>query len=163
MVLLLSTVILSCESDSIETPTTSIIGKWNGDAIEFSGTAEGQFNGLPVTADVIGQGYDLNFSYTLTEDPNLATSEGVYSMEITISLLGQEQKEIKENIEFDFSGSWSQTENTLVLIIEGEEVVAKISELTETTLVLEFNVEQVEEIDGNEVILNMNMVISFVR
>lgn len=161
--IVLSILLINCESNEIDMPETSIVGTWNGRSIRFSGTAVSKLQGVPVTATIVGESYDLNFSYTLTENPNIAASEGVYSMEITTTILGQSQTEYQENIDFEFSGPWIQNGETLLLTFEGEEVIATITELNETAMTLEFTVEQIEEIDGTKVTLNINMTASFVR
>lgn len=158
-----SAFLFGCESSDNDLPEVSIVGTWTGTAIDFTGTAQTEVQGIPVRVNLVGEGYDLNFTYTLTENPNTATSEGSYSMEVTARVLGQSQTEIRENIPADFSGPWSQNGDTLTLTVEGEEVIANITELTETTLILEFNVERTEMMNGVEVTSNILMTVSFSR
>ncbi|MDC9723833.1 MAG: hypothetical protein PSN34_13820, partial [Urechidicola sp.] len=143
-----SAFIFGCETSDNETPTASIIGVWNGISINFTGTGAAEIQGVPVTADVDGEGYDIDYTVTFTEDPNTVTTVGIFSVEATASIQGQTYTESEENISIDFSGPWNQDGNTLALTINGEDVIANIVELTETSLVLQFIIERVETING---------------
>ncbi|MFK5879072.1 MAG: lipocalin family protein [Flavobacteriaceae bacterium] len=158
-----SAFLLGCDTTENDIPTVSIVGTWTGTAIDFTGTAQTEVQGIPVTANLVGEGDTLNFTYTLTENPNTATSEGSYNMEVTASVLLQSQTEYRENVPADFSGPWEQNGDTLTLTFEGEEVIANIVELTETTLVLQFAITQTEEINGFEATVTLDMMISFSR
>ena len=163
LLLIVSSLFISCDTSECDCAAPSIIGNWTGIAIDFTGTAQVEVQGFPVTVNLTGEGYDLDFSYTLAENPNTATSEGNYSMEVTASVLGQSQTEYRENVPADFSGPWEQNGDTLTLTFEGEEVIANIIELTETTLVLQFDITQTQEINGFEANVTLDMMISFSR
>lgn len=158
-----SSLLISCGTSECDCAGPSITGNWTGTAIDFTGTAQTEVQGIPVRVNLVGEGYDLNFTYTLTENPNTATSEGNYSMEVTASVLGQSQTEFRENVPVDFSGPWSQNGDTLTLTVDGEEVIANIIELTETSLILEFNIEKTEMVNGVEGTSNILMTVSFSR
>lgn len=169
LVLALSTFILSSEaSNSINTPPgVSIFGEWKGADIQFTGTAEGEVEVsgflLPISTEVSGDGYDYDFSYTLTTGSDIATSEGKYNMKVTYFIFGVEQTENEENLKLDFSGPWNKSGNTLTLTVDGKKVVAKISRLTKTTLILEFPVKRITKISGNDFNLDLNMTVTFKR
>ena len=158
-----STFLLGCDTTENDIPTVSIVGAWIGTGIDFTGTAQTEVQGIPVTANLVGEGDTLNFTYTLTENPNLATSEGSYNMEVTASILLQSQTEYRENIPANFSGPWEQNGDTLTLTFEGEEVIANIVALTETTLTLQFAVIKTELVNGFEATVTLDVLISFSR
>jgi len=95
LLLIVSSLFISCDTSECDCAAPSIIGNWTGIAIDFTGTAQVEVQGFPVTVNLTGEGYDLDFSYTLAENPNTATSEGNYSMEVTASILGQTQTMVR--------------------------------------------------------------------
>jgi len=163
----LITLTISCDTTECgcSIPSERIVGHWNGTAIDINGTTQVALPGFPISVPVtiIGEGYNLNFTYTLAENPDEATSEGSYSMEITATTVGQSFTENQENIEFDFSGPWSQDNDLLTMTVNGQEVIATILELTATTLIIEFSTEQMVTYDGQDIIINAITTISFSR
>ena len=155
--------LFGCETTDNETPTASIIGIWNGVSINFTGTGAAEIQGVPVTADVDGEGYDINYTVTFAEDPNTVSSVGSFSAEATATLQGQTYTESEEGISIDFSGPWGQDGNILTLTIEGEEVIANIVELTETSLTLQFIIERVETINDVAITADIDVNASFSR
>lgn len=158
-----SAFIFGCETSDNETPTASIIGVWNGVSINFTGTGNAEIQGVPVTADVDGEGYDIDYTVTFTEDPNTVTSIGAISVEATATIQGQTYTESEEGVTLDFSGPWSQDGNILTLTIEGEEVIANIVELTETSLLLQFIIERAETINGVAITADLDVNASYSR
>jgi hypothetical protein len=165
--LVLITLTISCDTTECgcSIPSERIVGRWNGTDITINGTTQVILPNfpIPVPVTIIGEGYDLDFTYTLTENPNKATSEGVYSMKITASAIGQSYAENQENLEVDFSGPWSQDNDLLTMTVNGQEATATILELTATTLIIEFPTEQMVTYDGQDIIINAITTISFSR
>ena len=156
----------NCTANEIDTPLSDgILGDWQGQSIEFTGTANSDLYGIPVNvANLIGEGYDIAFTFSLTENPNLATTKGDYSMEVTISTItGENITENQENIDFTSEGSWNKSDDTIALTIDDQEVIANITELTETELILEFSQEITDEFNGTAVTVNINYKIVFIR
>ena len=158
-----SAFIFGCETSDNDLPTASIIGVWNGVSINFTGTGNAEIQGVPVTADVDGEGYDIDYTVTFDEDPNIVSSIGTISAEVTATLQGQTYTESEEGISIDFSGPWSQDGNTLALTIDGEDIIANIVELTESSLVLQFITERVETINGVAITADLDVNASYSR
>lgn len=158
-----SAFIFGCETSDNDLTTASIIGVWNGVSINFTGTGAAEIQVVPVTADVDGEGYDIDYTVTFDEDPNTVSTVGNFSVEATATLQGQTYTESEEGIALDFSGPWSQDGNTVALTIEGEEVIANIVELTETSLVLQFIIERVETINGISITADLDVNASYSR
>jgi len=164
---ILSVFTISCDTTECgcSIPSERIEGHWNGTAININGTTQVTLPNFPIAVPVtiVGEGYNIDFTYTLTENPNKATSEGSYSMEITASAVGQSFTENQENIEFDFSGPWSLDNDQLTMTVNEQEVTATILELTATSLILEFPTEQVITYEGEDIVINAITTISFTR
>jgi len=163
----LITFTISCDTTECgcSIPSERIVGHWNGTAININGTTQVTLPGfpIPVPVSIVGEGYDLNFTYTLTENPNEAVSEGSYSIEITASAVGRLFTENQENIEVDFSGPWNQDNDLLTMTVNGQEVTATILELTATTLILELSTEQKITYEGEDININAITTITFSR
>jgi len=158
--------IVSCSNDDDAGPTTNgdLVGTWVGQTIDYSGTTVTSFEGQEIVADFVGEGYDVDYTVTFTENPNEATSDGSYSLELTTTIAGQTTTENQENIQFLETSAWSRSGNELTLTTaDGESTTGTIQELTATTLVLA--IETVEETteQGFEITATVNAVSTFTR
>lgn len=165
LLLVLGLTIVSCsKKDDTTDPTNGeIVGVWNCTALDYTGTTVTEYMGQSITTDFTGEGYDIDFTFTITESPNLATSNGSYSLELTTTTMGQSVTQNMENIDFTFTGEWSKDGNTMTVSQYGESDDATIVKLTDTELVI--NILSVETIEssGATAISTVNTTVSFTR
>jgi ABC-type Fe3+-hydroxamate transport system substrate-binding protein len=140
-------VLISCSSDdSTDSPVVisdSIVGAWTGTTVDYSGTSVTTLQGQSVTADFVGEAYDINYTVTFSENPNILVSVGSYSLELTYTILGQTTTENVENVQFLEDGTWEQNEDELIVTNNGETTAFEILELTSNRLKL--GLETIEE------------------
>ena len=64
---------VSCSSDdSNPTPSSNgnIIGVWKGTTVDYTGTTTTTAQGQTMTADYVGEAYDVDYTLTFTANPN---------------------------------------------------------------------------------------------
>ncbi|MFK5855600.1 MAG: hypothetical protein QM503_05680 [Bacteroidota bacterium] len=164
LLLVLGLTIISCSKD--ETPQTSsadVVGVWNCSSVDYTGSTVTEFLGQSMTADFIGEGYDVDFTFTLSENPNVASSNGSYSIKLTTTTLGQTIDQNIENIAFTYVGTWSMADNKISITSEGETSVATIVELTDTVLKLNILEESTTSNNGATVTSTVDTHMTFVK
>ena len=85
----------------------------------------------------------------MTEDPNVITSTGTYSLELTATILGLPMSENVEDLFLLEDSEWSRNGNELTLTAQGQSQTATIIELTDNSMII--SLEVVQEIMGNMV------------
>lgn len=150
-------------SGNMEEGFSSIVSIWEVIAIEASGTSTAEIAGQTIVTDFVGEGIDLNYSTTFTEEPNEITAEGDYNIELTTTIVGQSITETIPGILFIDSGDWSIDNDQLTITTNGIENTGTITTLTETSLVIEINLETVIEQQGIENMATINAVVRLQR
>ncbi len=166
LLIVLGLTIVSCSKKDDETnPTTGdLAGVWNCTNVLYTGTSVSEYMGQSmVTAEYTGEGYDIDFTFTISENPNIATSNGSYSIELTTIAMGQTVTQNIEGIDFTFTGEWSREGDAMTVTQGGESSDATIVKLTDTEL--EFNIVTVESVEngGMTATSTTNTTISFTR
>lgn len=141
--IVLALMLTSCSEsdDSSGDPNNSdfsgdLIGTWIAVDVDFTLNVVTNLSGLDVTSTAVGEGYDIDFTVTFEDNPNIAISVGSYSMEVTTTTLGQTEVENIENIAFLESGPWSRDGNELIFEDSEETGTVQIFELTEDSLII---------------------------
>ena len=134
----LALVLTACSSDDDGgTPpnnTSDVAGTWIALDVLYSGQTVAEAVGQTITSDFVGDAFDVDYTLTFSENPNVYVSEGSYSVELTTTTLGQTQVFDVENLEFVGDGEWSRNGSELSVTFDGETNVMTILELTDTTL-----------------------------
>lgn len=135
---LISLTISCSKDDDNPTPTSNseIVGVWKGTAVDYTGTQTNIQNGQTTTIDYVGSGYDIDYTITISDNPNNLTSEGSYSIELVATFNGQTTTNNIEDLSFFQSSTWAIDGNQFSITANGETEVMTIVELTATTLVL---------------------------
>jgi hypothetical protein len=154
-----------CKKDSETEPTinSDITGVWNCTAIDYTGTTVTEVSGQSITAEFVGEGYDIDFTLTFVDDPNEVTSAGSYSIKLTTTYLGQSTVQNVESQPFVYTGTWSMDNNTISITNDGVTDVATITELTDNTLVITITDEEVVSNMGITGTTTTNLVASFTK
>ncbi|MAO08393.1 MAG: hypothetical protein CL596_06755 [Alteromonas sp.] len=145
---------VSCSKDddddnNTENISADIVGTWTATDVDYYGTTTTSANGITTEADFTGEGYDINFTLTFTENPNEITSVGSYSILLTTTFNGQNIEQNVEDLTWDSTGDWSIDGTTLTTNTSGNVGVSEIQELTQNSLIL--YIENTEEITANGV------------
>jgi hypothetical protein len=161
---------ISCSSDDDNGGDTEpgeteaeLVDMWIGSAVNYTGTTVSETQGITLTADFVGVGYDIDYTFDFTENPNVLTAEGSYSIELTTTIQGQSTTQNIEDLGFENSGVWSRDGNQLSLTYDGTTDVATITELTETTLILNIVKVNVTDAGGVTSTSTTNSYFTFTR
>ncbi|NOY49218.1 MAG: hypothetical protein GXO88_01415 [Chlorobi bacterium] len=159
MVLVLT--IISCKKDNnnAEPSTSNLVGTWNCTSVNYTGTSVTEVLGQSITTDYTGEGYDVDFTYTFSENPNLATSEGSFGIKLTSTILGQSTVQNIPGNSFNYTGNWSLAGDKITITYEGESQEATIVSLTDTNLVLNIIDETVTVLGTSTMTETTNMTI----
>lgn len=153
----------SCSTDSDNLLTGDIIGTWAGTALDYSGKTVATVQGQTINTDYVGEAYDMNYTLTFKEDPNIIISEGSYSIKLTGTVLGQTSVQNIENIEFLEAQSWSKDGNILKLTNNEKSYDCTIVELTDSALKLSLSTEEDISQQGATVTATVNATMAFVK
>jgi len=84
LLFVLGLLISSCSKDDTPQNTSAeVLGVWNCSSVDYTGTSVTEYLGQNITADFIGEGYNVDFTFTLSENPNVASSDGSYSIKLS--------------------------------------------------------------------------------
>lgn len=157
----------SCSEDGDSSPVAiseDIVGTWNMVDYDYSGVTTTTFQGQTVSADFIGEAFDINYKLTFAESPNELISEGSFKIKLTTTINGQTSVDDTQVDDFLTTGSWEIKNGELITNTEDAgEGVTKIVELTETSLVLSLSQEEDLSQQGITIISNIDGIISFER
>ena len=153
----------SGDNEDPQNPTAEIIGTWNGVDVEYSGTTTFTILGENVVSTFIGEAYDVDFTLIFTENPNNVVADGSYSLNLTVTTLGEVQTETVENLELLDTGTWIISGSTLSITAEGETTEATIMELTETSLILRIIEEENYVENGLEISAEIEALVTLSR
>lgn len=131
-------IITGCKKEDDNQPNIdgNIAGVWNCTAIDYTGSTVTEMSGQSLTTDFVGEGYDIDFTLTFTENPNNVTSDGSYSTKLTTTFMGQSTEQFIEGQSFTYTGTWTMNGSELSITQGGETSVATIEELTDSKLVI---------------------------
>lgn len=165
LLLVTSILLVNCGSDDDSIQITGdIAGIWNAVSVDYTGTTVTEASGVSITADYVGEGYDVDFTLTISEDPNVIEGEGEYSIELTTTVQGQTFTQFEEDLELlDDPGSWTMSGDTLTMIADGVATDFTITELTESSLIIEATEEEDFSQSGTSITTTINIVLVFTR
>ncbi|MCZ4319875.1 lipocalin family protein [Aequorivita viscosa] len=157
---------VSCSSDDdSSTPANNgdIIGVWQGTAVDYRGTTTTTAQGQTITADYVGEAYDVDYTLTFTENPNKVISDGSYSIELTTTVNGQSTTQNVPNLEFLSTGDWSINGSTLSITVDNVTDDATIIELTNNSLILNVVESQTTTEQGITIVSTTDVTLSFTK
>jgi len=146
----LTILFISCTSDdstSIDTnaQVNDLLGTWKLTEITQEGTTKTEIQGVPITANFSSFGKNISSQLVFTDNPNSFTSSGSYTSVVTITIVGQStSQEIPVDInDYLNQGTWEFNEGIITVNSNGEMQTANITELTNTTLKFEVELDVV--------------------
>jgi len=157
----------SCSSDDNNNgsniSTAEIVGIWIGESVDYSGTGSTIFQGETITANFDGEGFDIDYTLTFTENPNNVVANGSYSVVLDYTINGQTEEQIIEDLEFLNNGTWNISGDMLTIVSEGETSDVEILELTDSSLKLKLTEEEIVIEQGLEVDTNITLIMTFTK
>lgn len=159
-------VFASCSNDDGDNSSDvsgDLLGVWIGQEVDYTGTAVTEYLGQDIVATFVGEGYDVDYALTFSENPNEVITDGTYSLELTTTVLGQTQSENLENVELFGDGAWERSGNVVTIESQGQTAIATILELTANTLIL--SIETTQDVSQQGLIFNttVNVVATYTR
>jgi len=157
---------ISCSKDDDNSSPSNngdIVGVWKGTTVDYSGTTTTSGQGQTITAEYVGEAYDVDYTLTFTENPKKVISDGSYSIVLTTTVNGQSTTQNIEGLEFLSSGDWSINGNTLSITVNNDTDEAAIVELTDNTMVLRGVETQTITQGGITVSSNTEVTLSFTK
>jgi len=153
------------KDDTTNQTDGELTGVWTCTAFNYSGSTVVEYSGQSSSIDFTGEGYDIDFNFTLSENPNVGTTEGKYSVKLITSVSGVTlDTQYVEGQNFAFTGEWTRNGNTLTMINQTDEPSdATIVKLTDTELELNISEDQSYTISGSTTATITNYTIKFVR
>ncbi len=165
IVIALVIMVTGCKKENDNDPNidSSVVGVWTCTALDYAGTTVTEMSGQSLTTNFVGEGYDIDFILTFTEDPNKATSDGSYSIKLTTTFMGQSTEQNVEHQPFIYVGDWTRSGNTLSITSGGETSDATIVKLTDTNF--EISIVDVQTLTnmGATATTTTNITVSFKR
>ncbi len=149
--------------DGMNDESSTIVGMWEVISIDASGTSTAEIAGQTIETNFVGEGVDLNYTVTFTEDPNEVTADGEYNIELTTTVAGQSITETIPGILFIDSGNWIIEGDQITITSNDMDSTGTITTLTDTTLIIEVDTEVVIEQQGVETIATVNAEVNLQR
>ena len=141
-----------------------LVDTWIGTAVDYTGTTETEFNGVTLTADFVGEGFDIDYSINFTENPNEVTSDGSYSILLTTTIQGTSTEQTIPNLTFFETSTWEVNGDQITVSSNGAEPQTfTITELTETTLIIEGEQVTVQTQSGATVTTTVDLTAVYTR
>ena len=156
----------SCSSDDNNGPdnnTADIVGIWIGETVDYSGTTSTEFQGETINAVFTGEGTDIDYTLSFTEDPNNVVANGSYSVLLTYTIDGQSEEQVLEDLDFLGSGTWNISDDILTIVSEGETSEVEILQLTDSSLKLKLTEEEIIIEQGLELTTVITLIMTFTR
>ncbi|MCF6347950.1 MAG: DUF5004 domain-containing protein [Flavobacteriaceae bacterium] len=162
--------LFSC-SDNDTTPIDTsaqeqdLIGTWLLIEVTQDGTIDTTFEGIPVTGKITSFGKEIDAQIEFNENPNAFTGSGGYIDEITITFLGQSfTDDVPISINNSVSqGTWSLDQGILTLGENSNQQTVNITELTDTNLKFEFDIEETGTLQGFTGTINSTVKMTFTK
>jgi hypothetical protein len=138
--------LISCSDNTevIDVQKSDLIGTWNLTDLTSNVTMKGSILGQSVSNNVTVKGKDYNFTFTLSENPDVYSANGEFTAVATTEIAGvtkTEETKTKSLQDLE-SGDWEVMSDKLIFKGNGESTEIKIVSITETKLVLKQNIDQ---------------------
>ena len=151
----------SCSPDDIPTQE-EVIGTWEITEVNLQGTATTTDSQGEVTvADLTGTGFDLDLQITIEENPNTFSVDGDFSVMVEYSIDGTDFELPLEDVEFIEAGTWDITDDIITVVGSNDIETASISNIDETSLVLDWVYTQTDTQFGNSIVQNITGTYTF--
>ena len=164
--------IFSCSTDAINPDTENslianpdLLGTWTGIDVSYTGSVTTTTDGTTTVQDIEGNNFDGTYTITFTQDPNVITGEGLYSItEETTIPGGDTSSRIITNLNLVTSfTNWNLVDSELTMTADNKIITATISELTSNSLIMLINENTTTTINGVSETLVKNSVFTYTR
>ncbi|TYA71789.1 hypothetical protein [Seonamhaeicola marinus] len=149
--------------DDIGSSSNSIVGKWRMIDYTYTGETITSAQGQELSTSFVGEAFDMTNTITFSEDPNVITSEGSFSLRLTSNTLGQTSTQTITGLEAINDGNWERDGDELFTFTDMGEGVMNIDKLTESILVLSVSQEEDLSQAGFRIISNIDAIVTLER
>lgn len=162
----------SCTSDDMASIDTNaqgddLVGTWNLTEESQGGNISGVFGGIPLSGAITSTGKNFDTQLTLTQNPNNFNSSGNFIDVIKVSaatITLYEGEFVVPINDFINQGIWSVDQGILTLAQNNDTIDVRITELTATTLKMEFDIENYEvTYENNTGTVNSTIKMTFAK
>jgi hypothetical protein len=145
----LSIILFSCSKEN-EKPfdETLIIGSWKMVSVNYTGQSTTSYAGITTTANYTGTGIDMDLTLNFSENPNSFISEGSYSIELNIEVLGQVTTSVTQIEDLMMPGTWSIKGDILKIQSMNDTQEATIKKLNASEMVVVGSIDDSQSING---------------
>lgn len=148
--------------------TAGLSGEWQMEEFQYNGTTTVTQGEMVDQSSYIGTAKDIDVVMNFNDSDNTWESSGSYLLELVTTVNGETETSLEPNSNIFGTGTYSVNEDNLSLGYSDDAGVmsideATISKLTESELVLEFEVSETSVISGYEVELVVNGFQKFSR
>ena len=151
----------SCsDDDSTNINNDDLIGQWQGETLNYSGTTISEIQGVSLVVDYVGTGYDIDYSITFNNELSLLSTAGSYSLELTTTAQGQSYTINEENLSFEAEGPISITGNEIIF---DDGTVGTIVSVNDNFLELHLYNEETVFNGGFDATTKIDMNVTFTR
>ena len=152
----------SSDDDSNSSSNIDLIGAWQGISVDYESTSTISAQGQNLITNCEGEGFDLNFQITFSDNPNEYVSTGAFSVTLICMALGQTFEQTSDDISILGDGTWRLENNVLFLKDDGneDEVGAEITELSNGNLQL--RIEETEVFQDNSISTSTTITVDMI-
>lgn len=176
LVLLVSLSFFACSTDDEgnTTSTGDLVGTWALTTFDYDGSITQTVQDQTTTVNFVGIGQNLDYTLTFSESPNEYVGAGSYDIELTTIFAGQSTTQVVPVENVFIEGTYSLDGNTLT--VDGQIVDTSglgvdsdvmgnstIVQLTENTLAISAEQEQVQDFDGVSSTVIVSVVTIYTR
>ena len=169
--------VMSCSTDpnltedqdtmpaAVNLADADLLGTWTGIDVSYSGSITIISGGITTVQNIQGTNFNGNYTITFSEDPNIVTREGLYSIdeEITDSS-GNVSTHVIDNLNLiNSSTNWNLVDDELTLDSGGKIADAIILENTGNSLILRIDENTNSTINGVSETLIKSSIFTFIR
>ncbi len=160
----LAVIFFSCgDDDDDPQPTDGLAGTWAVTGIDYEGTTATEAGGTGIIADFTGKGKNMDLTITFKENPDTFTSQGDYTIAMTIEADGQSVTQDYPFEGFLTDGTWALDGETITVTGPSGPQLATITEQTSTTLKMEWDYVHDMSQQGVTVLMNIHGTYTFKR
>jgi hypothetical protein len=143
----------SCSEDEAVVepePVNDLLGTWTMTGIDYNSERLTEIFGIPAATTIYtGTASNMTTTIAFAEDPANATITGTYDLDVQGTTLGQTQDATFTDQVFISNGTWAQVGSVITVTKPGGEIsTLTVTELTATSLKVDWNYTTVEEEDA---------------
>ena len=168
----LSVFFIACSSDDDSTGVSiaeaDLVGTWDLTSFEQSGSTSTTVAGQTIASTFTAVGSQFDFTTTFTADPNQASSEGTYVIDVRTETAGEvvEEQATVDSNDFDsgaLSGTWRIEGDKLLTNESGQDAEYTVTAFSGNSITLNLTLQQSLTIEGQTIDINTSANVTYVK